>query len=348
MKRSAIFGAAVGIALAFTLLAHNDLREIGRILVSVGWGILLVAAIHVSQTLFAVLGWKALCSERGATLWVLYRIRWIRDSINTLLPVAKLGGDFVRVQMISRRGVAPAAAASQVMVDVSLEVATQIAFTLGAVLLLLAGSHARDATQLALAACASGGIAVAALIGVQRLGVLKLIERLAARGGMWRRLEILSGLHTHVQTLYRQPRRILLSAGFHFTAWFLGTFETYAGLVLLGLHATVREALIIEALGHAVRAAGFAIPGALGVQEGGYLVICAMFGIAPPQAIALALIHRIRELILGLPGLALWQVVGRQRPGTDATSSAGASSREDCCDPAEVTSRGRPGHEASG
>jgi putative membrane protein len=320
VKRSAILGAAVGIALAFTLLVHNDLKEIARTLLGVGWGILLIAALHVPQTLFAVLGWHALCSKPGPALWVLYRIRWVRDSINTLLPVAKLGGDLVRVQLLSRRGVAPAVAASATIVDVSVEVTTQIAFTLGAVLLLLAGSHARDATRLALAACASGGIAVAALVGAQRLGALKLIERLAARGGAWRRLQILSGLHAQVEGLYRQPKRISLSAAFHFTAWFLGIFETYAALVLLGLHATFREALIIEALGHAVRAAGFAIPGAMGVQEGGYLVICAMFGIGPPQALALALIHRIRELILGLPGLLLWQRMERPTASVEATS----------------------------
>jgi hypothetical protein len=122
--------------------------------------------------------------------------------------------------------------------------------------------------QLALGACVSGAVAVAALIGAQRFGVLKLIERLAARGGAWRRLDILSGLHGQVEAIYAQPRRIISSAAFHFTAWFLGIFETYAALVLLGLHATLRESLIIEALGHAVRATGFAIPGAIGVQEG--------------------------------------------------------------------------------
>jgi putative membrane protein len=327
VKRSAIFFGAIGLALAFTLLVQNDLKEIGRTLVGVGWGILLIAALHLPQTLFAVLGWQALSSKPRPTLWALYRIRWVRDSINTLLPVAKLGGDFVRVQLLSRRGVAPAVAASGMIVDVSLEVATQVAFTLGAVLLLLAGSRGRDASELALGACASGAIVVAALFGAQRLGALKLIERLAARGGAWRKLEILSGLHAQVNALYRQPKRILLSAAFHFTAWFLGTFETYAALVLLGLHATVREAVIIEALGHAVRAAGFAIPGAMGVQEGGYLVICGIFGIASPQALALALIHRIRELILGVPGLLLWQ--RRKRPGasgdpaTDVSSGAG-------------------------
>lgn len=119
--------------------------------------------------------------------------------------------------------------------------------------------------------------------------------------------------HADVADLYQRPKRISLSAACHFTAWFLGTFETFAAIELVGLHATVREALIIEALGHAVRAAGFAIPGAMGVQEGGYLVICAMFGIGPEQALALALIHRIRELILGVPGLLVWQQMEKRK-----------------------------------
>jgi putative membrane protein len=319
VKRSAVFGMVVGLGLAIALLLGNDFRGIGDALLGVGWWILLVAALHLPQTLFAVLGWRELFEEPRPGLWMLYRIRWIRDSINTLLPVAKLGGDFVRVRMLSRRGVIVPVAASTTIVDISLEVTTQIAFTLGAVVLLLASPHEQDTSQLAIGACAGGVIGGATLIGAQRLGALKLIDRLAARGGIWSRLNILSGLHAEVEDLYQRPKRIFLSAAFHFTAWFLGTFETFAAMELVGLHATIREALIIEALGHAVRAAGFAIPGAMGVQEGGYLVICAMFGIGPEQALALALIHRIRELILGVPGLILWHRAGQKTAVARAT-----------------------------
>jgi putative membrane protein len=314
----------VGLALAVTILLRNDLGGIARTLLGVGWWILLIAVLHLPQTLFAVLGWRALFERPGPGLWRLYGIRWVRDSVNTLLPVAKVGGDLVRIRLLSRRGVAPPVAASATVVDISLEVTTQIAFTLGAVLLLLASAQVRDAAQLAIGASAGGIIAATALIGAQRLGVLKLVERLAERGGVWSRLTILSGLHAEVTNLYRQPKKIFLSAGFHFTAWFLGTFETYAAMRLVGLHATIREALIIEALGHAARAAGFIIPGAMGVQEGGYLVICAMFGIGPQQALALALIHRIRELILGVPGLFLWHRMERPAAGPGGTSSARA------------------------
>jgi hypothetical protein len=62
-------------------------------------------------------------------------------------------------------------------------------------------------------------------------------------------------------------------------------------------------ALLLESLGQAIRGAAFAIPGALGIQEGGYLLLAPVAGLSPETALALSLAKRTRELILGLPGL---------------------------------------------
>jgi hypothetical protein len=63
------------------------------------------------------------------------------------------------------------------------------------------------------------------------------------------------------------------------------------------------DALLLESLGQAIRAAAFAIPGSLGVQEGGYLLLAPLAGLRPDVALALSLAKRIRELLLGIPGL---------------------------------------------
>lgn len=65
--------------------------------------------------------------------------------------------------------------------------------------------------------------------------------------------------------------------------------------------------LILESLGQAIRSAAFVVPAALGIQEGGYLVLGVSIGIAPETAVALSLVKRVRELGLGLPALLLWQ-----------------------------------------
>jgi len=61
--------------------------------------------------------------------------------------------------------------------------------------------------------------------------------------------------------------------------------------------------LLLESLGQAIRGAAFAIPGSLGVQEGGYLLLAPLVGLPPDAALALSLAKRAREIVLGLPGL---------------------------------------------
>jgi hypothetical protein len=80
----------------------------------------------------------------------------------------------------------------------------------------------------------------------------------------------------------------------------------------------VASALLLESLGQAVRTAAFVVPGALGVQEGGYLVLGTALGLTPQTALALSLAKRVREIVLGVPGLIAWQaeaVSAFVRPG---------------------------------
>ncbi len=87
--------------------------------------------------------------------------------------------------------------------------------------------------------------------------------------------------------------------------WLVGTGEVYLITMLLGTPVSWRDALLLESLGQAIRGAGFAIPGALGVQEGGYLLLAPLAGLAPDAALALSLAKRARELLLGLARTAL-------------------------------------------
>jgi len=70
---------------------------------------------------------------------------------------------------------------------------------------------------------------------------------------------------------------------------------------------------MLESLGQAVRAAAFMVPGALGIQEGGFVILCSVIGITPDIAIGLSLAKRVRELVLGIPGLVAWQAIEGRR-----------------------------------
>ncbi|MDQ2694335.1 MAG: TIGR00374 family protein, partial [Pseudomonadota bacterium] len=90
-------------------------------------------------------------------------------------------------------------------------------------------------------------------------------------------------------------------------AWLLGAGEVWLGLYFLGYPVGLLEAVLLESLGQAVRSAAFAVPGALGVQEGGYMLLGGVLGLSPEAGLALSLVRRVRELLLGIPALLAWQ-----------------------------------------
>jgi hypothetical protein len=67
--------------------------------------------------------------------------------------------------------------------------------------------------------------------------------------------------------------------------------------------------MILESAALAIRGAAFLVPGAVGVQEGGYILLGNLLNIPGEMALALSLIRRVRELVLGIPGLVAWQLV---------------------------------------
>ena len=309
-RRIALLLAVVGLALGGVLLATHDLSGILATLGAAGWGVLLVVALHLPQTVLSGIAFGVLIGRRGRRLDLMWLMRWIRESVNTLLPVAQVGGDVVRVRLLAGRGLPLKAGIAASLVDVTAEMAAQIVFTLLGVAALLTGAHAGAALPVAATAVGATAAIAAAFVAAQRFGLVKLVERLVGkltRGPAWQGLGDLHGLEEAVLALYRNPRLLFLSGGWHLLSWSAGIAETWAALHVLQLPAGLREATVIESLGQAVRAIGFLVPGALGVQEGGYLVLCGLFGIAAPQALALSLTRRIRELALGLPGLATWQ-----------------------------------------
>ena len=154
------------------------------------------------------------------------------------------------------------------------------------------------------------GIGLAGFVVAQRAGMLRLIEGLAARlhrvfPGL--SVESVRGLHAELMRLQANRPALAKASAIHLLAWALGTFEVWLALTAMGVQVTFAEALVIESLGMAARSAGFVVPGALGVQEAGFILVCGLFQIHPDTAIALSMLKRVRELTVGLPGLVAWQ-----------------------------------------
>jgi putative membrane protein len=144
----------------------------------------------------------------------------------------------------------------------------------------------------------------------QRMGMFRLIEHLLLRleaKSAWLSLGDVSGLHDMILHLYRNRRGLLVGTFYHLVTWLLGVGELWLAIHFMGYEVTLVAATIIESLAQAVRSAGFFIPASLGVQEGGYLVFGMLFGLSPEVALALSLVRRVRQLLVGVPALFAWQ-----------------------------------------
>jgi putative membrane protein len=232
--------------------------------------------------------------------------RWIGESINGLLPVLQVGGNVVKARLIAARGVASATAGATVVVDIMLMVSTQVVFTLLGVMLLVATVGGE---RLVVGALTGAGIMMVLLVGFY------VAQRRGMFGGMARRFGGVLGpeaaaLDGAIHAVYREPRAIMVAAAWHLGSWIVGAGEVWLALYFLGQPIDLQQAVLLESLGQAVRTAAFVVPGALGVQEGGYLVLGTVLGLTPDTALALSLAKRVREIVLGVPGLLVWQTTG--------------------------------------
>lgn len=333
MRLFLYLAAVLGLATSIALVGFYGFANIGLAIAGAGWGIVAVVAFHLLQTGFSAEAWRTVLPPSSAPGFpTMFRLRWIREAVNALLPFAQIGGEFVGARLLALRHVPVSAAGASVTVDLSLEMITQIIFTLFGVGLLTVRPHDEQITRWILGATAAATAVVIAFVLTQRFGLFRLIERGLIRFSRltgWTTWGQVDGLHEAIVAVYRDPRRLCLSSGHHLMSWLLGGVEVLLALHFLGVEVDLREGLIIESLGQASRAVGFAVPGSLGVQEAGYILVCGLVGVAPQAAIELSLIKRIREVILGVPGLIAWQIVeGRRLARSIAPRGSKRSSSE--------------------
>ena len=316
MKHLTTLGLIAGLLTAGWLFVSSGLEDVGTAVLAAGWGTLLVVAARAAAVAWAGLGWFAIFPAVGRpSVATCVGLRFVREGINTLLPVATVGGDFIGARLLAKRGVSGGLAGASMFVDLMTQAVTQLLFTVAglAILVVLVGDGP-------IARTVAGGLAVAvpavgAFYLIQRRAGHRLIQGLISRfasGREWRALGVVDVLYDSLRSLYARPSRILGGIAVHFFGWIIGTLEVYVCLHFMGYPVSFGEALVIESLAQAVRGAAFAVPGALGAQEGGLIALCGLFGIPAEVALALSLVKRFADLCVGVPGLIGWHLLDRK------------------------------------
>jgi putative membrane protein len=309
-KAFAVVVLCCGLTAGVLLVVYYDLGAVGDALGAVGWsGVAAICAVHAGFVGLLGAAWRL--QATGAGLPVFAWARLIRDAGGDVLPLSQVGGYAMGARAAALRGVPAPLAVASTVTDVTLETVSQLAYT-AVGLGLLARLHPSSAI-IAPATFGLAGMAllVVAFVAAQRRG-FAVLARLAGRG--------LRGLgagaasvHAAIVAIYRAHGRVAAAWLLHLAAWFAGAVETWLALRFMGAPLALAAVVAIDSLIAAIRSAAFVVPNALGVQEGGYVALGAVFGLSPEAALALSLLRRARDLIFGVPALLAWQLAEGRR-----------------------------------
>jgi putative membrane protein len=321
MKVIPIIAAIFGLAMIGALVGYFGAGGVVRSLRAIGWtGFLTVCAIHLGVISLEGIAWRLLVP--GTQVWIFIWGRLIRDAGSEVLPVSQMGGCVLGARAVALAGVPGSIAAATTMVDLTLEFFAKLAYmAIGLFLLVNLRRGMPVALPVTVGLTATSLFAIAFVI-VQRHGfdLFDRFARLLGRGWAERTVSGLAAVHAALAETYR--RRAGLWGGFalHLACWMLSAVEVWIALRFAGAPLGFPTVLVIESLLYAIRTVAFAIPNAVGVQEGAYVLIGAAFGLTPDMALAISLLKRARDLVIGLPALGVWQVAESRRLWRRSTS----------------------------
>ncbi|BDG02216.1 lysylphosphatidylglycerol synthase domain-containing protein [Anaeromyxobacter oryzae] len=316
MSRAALLLALAGLAVATALVVHAGFGTVLAAFATAGLGVVWASLVHVLPMALNARAWQLLVGRgspgprRRRSLPFFFWLVWVREAVNGLLPVARIGGELATARLLVRRGVPGPQAAASLVVDMTASLASQLVFTLGGIAALASRAPGGPVVRTSWIALAAAAPIVVALTLLQRAGAFETTARLA-RAVAGRRLAALVGSGRRIDrattAVYRRPGRVARCAAWQLAGWAAGGAEIWAFLAFAGHPLTVPDALAVEAIVQALSSAAFVVPGALGVQEGAFVAVGGAVGLPPDAALALALARRARDLLVFAPVLAIWQ-----------------------------------------
>lgn len=312
MKIASYIGLVIGLVIMTALVVSEGVMDIADLLTSTGWVLLLVPAIWFPTVLMNARCWQLLFrADRAPTFFQAFYAQWMGRAVNTLLPVASIGGEVVKARVLILWGIDASHAAASAVVDKTVQVITVIVWGVAGVSLLAMMALDSQLVISALIGMALLGAGVAGFLVVQRAGIFGLAAKSAHKviktdyvGGLVEKADEVDRI---VRELYRNRARLTAAISWRLAALVLQSGEVWLAAYLLGFPISIVEALMLKSLSSTLSDAAFVVPNSYGVQEGAFVLLGGLIGIAPEVALAISLAIRIRELIIDVPGLVFWQ-----------------------------------------
>lgn len=329
MRKVNLLLLMIGFLLFILLIYQVGLGAVVGHVRLLGWRLFLVLLPYTLAYLLFTLGWKAVLWN-GPPLLCLFLIREAGEAINSLTFSASLGGELVKAYLLKSYEIPLEKGLTSVIVTKTAMILAQMTFTIIGIILAV-GQIGLKSPFLAF----SGTLAIAwipamaLLLMIQRQGLFATLLQPAKRLSFlktWlqRWEERIQSLDRQIATFYtRDARSFLLSWGFHLGGWMVQSLEVYLLLSFLKLPVDLPTAFAIQGLSVLAKATAFVIPGALGAQEVGNILIFLGFSLPMEAGMTFSLVRRGRELLWIGIGLVTLARYGLKRTRSEAGRGIG-------------------------
>ncbi|BFU95421.1 MAG: conserved membrane protein of unknown function [Nitrospira sp.] len=275
-------------------------------------------------------GWKiTLAGSKQVPFRRLLMIRMAGEVVNMTTPTAYVGGEPLKAYLLQRDGVPVVEGLASVVIAKTTMTIAQVVFIIVGI---AAGLWVLGPTgspgQVVTGALLSVGLLLfgtAAFVLVQRRGLftwtLELIRRLGWRFEfLEHRAEQLRSLDRTILNFYTERRTMFyVSTGLYLLGWLAEAIEVYVIIYCLGGAADILSAVSIGALSVLIKGGTFFIPGSLGAQDAGNVLLLHAFGYSEVIGVAFALLRRFRELVWISVGLLCLALIGKPGGSTNDT-----------------------------
>jgi putative membrane protein len=307
MRLGLAFLALAGALTGVLLITWQGMAAVGHALEMAGWGGLgLMSLYHLLPLVLCALAWRTITPAPRPRAIEFAWFRFLRDAGSDLLAMVPAAGELLGVRAMAKRGVATGVAMATTVVDLTLEMSGQIIFTLIGLFVLVVTRPGDPLIRWTVLGALSLVLLAALFVLAQRCGIVRLLQRLAER--------LLGDARTpsvedRIGEIYAGRAALVRALLIHTLAWLIGIGEAAIGFAMMGVAVSLPTLIVLESAIYAIRNAAFFVPAAAGVQEGSYAILGAALGIPPEFGLALSLLKRGRELILGAAALAAWHAV---------------------------------------
>ena len=310
----------LGVVVVVLLIRHEGFADVAGMLRRVGWIFLAVAALYTAHVLIRTVAlWRAVPGSSVAFRDVLM-VRLSGEAVEVLTFTGPIVAEPAQAWLLTRRGLSVAAAVAAVATE-------YLVYSMVSALLAIAGLWwllTRHAVPSALeSALAVAWVALTAFVGafafasVRGVGLIAPILRGLGTIG-WRRANRTADDFGPVEQLiidflHGRPVRLAEVIAIEIAGQLLLVSEVWLTFGALGFLPSWMSSIVVEGGTKVVTIAFAFIPGQVGVSEGAYALLAVAIGLPAAAGLSLALVRRVRGLLVAGACLAAVTLAGGDR-----------------------------------